>query len=220
MYFIRREHFFCGLLPPRRVQGRLIQRLTRRCVDRLLAAIREEQQDLSRAHAVRAPVCRMLLSLLTHPYHIQRSLRPATTTRLEYETRKVCTVVPVAKPKDGNVPCSWQSASATCTPRASPIPPFPSTLTPYTCARRGGGETACGVWGDCRFEPQPCLLPCLHCRRASSAHSPGMARGIALDQGRNRSRRSSCCGTIGQWSLRRPRECAHPQPATASSMAC
>eukprot|EP00964_Phaeocystis_antarctica_P106617 scaffold71462_cov64-Phaeocystis_antarctica.AAC.2 len=84
-----------------------------------------------------------------------------------------------ATPKDGNEPCSWQSASATRTPRAPPIShPSPSTLTPYIPVLGAAAvKAACGVWGDCRVEPQPCLLPCLRCRLASSkGHSGRLTR--------------------------------------------
>ena len=66
----------------------------------------------------------------------------------------------------------WQNLkTATCLahgnlprPRAHPGLPLshPSPLPSHSIPVLGAAavKAACGVWGDCRFEPQPCLLPC------------------------------------------------------------
>eukprot|EP00964_Phaeocystis_antarctica_P079872 scaffold49804_cov58-Phaeocystis_antarctica.AAC.1 len=61
----------------------------------------------------------------------------------------------------------------------APFPFYPHSIPVLGAA---AVRAACGAWGDYRFAPLPCLLPCFRRRRASSAHSPGMARGIALAQ--------------------------------------
>jgi len=40
-------------------------------------------------------------------------------------------------------------------PSVNIAPPFPCPIQVSPL----GGEAACGVWGDCCFEPQPCLRP-------------------------------------------------------------
>eukprot|EP00964_Phaeocystis_antarctica_P114294 scaffold78276_cov65-Phaeocystis_antarctica.AAC.4 len=100
-----------------------------------------------------------------YPTIYARSLGTATTTRLEYETRKVCTVVPVAKPKGGLALMAICLGHAR-TPRASPIshPSYPSRPpTIHTCARRGGGES------------------CLWCLVRFSLHSPTLPSSLRFD---------------------------------------
>ena len=87
----------------------------------------QQNRQLKR-HPLHSHPLPYICSLLSHADHkvYARSLRTATTTRLEYETRKVCILL--YRYSETRIRqhalLSWQSASAMRTPRAFPIPPF------------------------------------------------------------------------------------------------
>ena len=93
-----------------------------------------------------------------------RSLRTATT-RLEYETRKVCTVLQTQRRQWPIVDCSWHFCLwATRTPwRGLPpyLPPFPCSHTPCVCSARRRLGRLCSLGRRLvLFAPQPLFCLC------------------------------------------------------------